>query len=569
MRCVSCDAELTPAARFCAACAAPAPAAPGDSTDALRTALEKALGFQYRVERLLGRGGMGAVYLARELALDREVAIKVLPPERNADDGRARFRREARTAARLSHPNVVSLLTFGEVSGLTYSVLSYVRGESLATRIRREGRLPPEVVARILSEIADALDYAHRQGVVHRDVKPDNVLLDEDSGRAMLTDFGIARAQGVHALTSTGMIVGTPRYMSPEQAAGAPEIDGRSDLYSLGLIGYEMLAGAAPFDGGTPSDMLLQRLSRDPAPLSQRAPETPAWLAAAITRCLARDPAARWPDAQAFRRQLLSGETESDMPAALSTLNTAAQVVALSWAYGAGEWLWAKAVEDRNPFLFFDPHDGNFNPQELLSALCLMPPLLFLMSLHARRKGYSWTAIGRALVRQPRWWMGWYPRPGRAPGDVWSQLPGHVRTARVFLSMGLFIPPILILLGAIDRSAMEHYQRTGSWRGLTLWLGREGGMVLGPSLGAALVLASLATLAAIVGSIRRLRQGPLPRGGETDEVWPVLTRSTANARFWAKLPYRTVLHPPNRVVAPSRTVDPGRSESEGQTRTRA
>jgi hypothetical protein len=541
MQCVSCDAELTPGARFCAACAAPAPQSPGDPSDALRTALEKALGFQYVVLRLLGRGGMGAVYLARELALDREVAIKVLPPERGADEeGHARFRREARTAARLSHPHIVPLLTFGEVAGLAYYVMHYVRGESLAARLGREGRLAPEETARILAEIADALGYAHRQGVVHRDLKPDNVLVDEESGRAMLTDFGIARARGSQALTGTGMIVGTPRYMSPEQAAGAPGIDGRSDLYALGLMGYEMVSGAAAFDAPTPAEQVLQRLSRDPAPLAPRAPEAPAWLTGAIMKCLERDPAARWPDARALRQQLLSGGTESDLPVALGTLNLVAQVAALTWGYGAGHALWRLAT--RQPRVLRVFAEGAFVPDPLLASLSLVPLLLLLMCLDVRREGYPWAAIRRAVVRQPRWWMGWYPRRGRAPGDVWDRLAGHVRGTRVLLSTLLLLAPLVALVNAIDRTTLEHYARTGSLIGLSGWLG-VGPPGLGPLLAGVCVLVAVPTLAAGARSFLRLRRGPLAAVMDNDEIWSVFLRSTGNTRFWSRPLYAGLLAP--------------------------
>ncbi len=189
-------------------------------TDPLRAALERALGAHYEIVRLLGRGGMGAVYLARERALERTVAIKVLPPEVAVSaEAQERFRREARTAAKLTHPNIVPLHTFGEVEGMMYFVMGYVRGESLADRMRRYEKLPPDDARRILSAIADALDYAHRQGVVHRDIKPDNILLEQESGRPMLTDFGIAKAAASgETLTELGTAIGTPHYMSPEQS---------------------------------------------------------------------------------------------------------------------------------------------------------------------------------------------------------------------------------------------------------------------------------------------------------------------------------------------------------------
>jgi serine/threonine-protein kinase len=178
---------------------------------------------------------MGAVYLARERSLERFVAIKVLRPElAEAHDGRERFRREARIAAQLSHPGIVPLHTFGEVGGIWYFVMGYVRGTSLAERLRLEGHIPVDEAHRILTELADALASAHRSGVVHRDIKPANILLDADSGRAVLADFGVAKVgAGDEQLTATGVVIGTPHYMSPEQVLGAHAVDERSDIYSL------------------------------------------------------------------------------------------------------------------------------------------------------------------------------------------------------------------------------------------------------------------------------------------------------------------------------------------------
>lgn len=202
---------------------------------------------------------MGAVYLATEAALEREVAIKVLPPDRGAtQESRDRFRREARTAAKLSHPNIVPLYTFGDVEGTLYFVMGYVKGESLAARLKREGRLLIEDARRILIEIAEALDYAHKRGVIHRDIKPDNVLIEEGTGRALLTDFGVAKALGAgQTMTEVGSVLGTPQYMSPEQAQGKADIDHRSDIYSFGVMGYAMLAGRLPFEGPTPGDVMV------------------------------------------------------------------------------------------------------------------------------------------------------------------------------------------------------------------------------------------------------------------------------------------------------------------------
>src|SRR6476620_6646626 len=205
---------------------------------------------------------MTLVYRARDVRLKRGVAVKLLPPELAfRGDIRQRFLREAEMAARLSHPNIVPIYTVDERDGLVYFVMALVQGGSVGDRLRRTGTLSIAETRRILREVADALAYAHAAGVVHRDIKPDNVLLDADSGRAMVTDFGIARAASDDGdsprLTATGAALGTPAYMSPEQCAGDREIDGRSDLYSLGAVAYQMLTGVAPFSGGnTPSIMM-------------------------------------------------------------------------------------------------------------------------------------------------------------------------------------------------------------------------------------------------------------------------------------------------------------------------
>ena len=275
--------------------------------DRLLDRLVVAVGTQYLVDAEIGRGGMAVVYRATELRLNRRVAIKVLPPELafNADV-RERFLREAQTAAQLSHPGIVPIYTADEREGIVYFVMALVDGESLAQRLVREPRIPISDARRLLAGVADALGYAHAQGVVHRDVKPDNIMLDRVTGRPMVTDFGIARAaQGDTRLTVTGVAIGTPAYMSPEQAVGERELDGRSDLYSLGVIGYQLLAGETPFKASNTPAMLVKHVSEAPRPLSMLRPDTPSALAHAIARALAKKPDDRWPDGAAFRDAIL------------------------------------------------------------------------------------------------------------------------------------------------------------------------------------------------------------------------------------------------------------------------
>jgi len=240
--------------------------------DLLREALGSALGCQYDVLRLLGRGAMGAVYLARERSLERLVAIKVLPPSAfTTPESRERFRREARIAARLAHPHILPLHTFGQVGELDYYVMGYVHGESLAKTLEVQGALPANEARRILRELADALDFAHRHGVIHRDIKPANVLIEDESGRALLADFGVAKnRESDDGLTYTGVALGTPLYMSPEQAAGSRDVDGRSDIYSLGVLAYTMLAGREPFSAVSVQEIVYKHLTEPPPLLRTR-----------------------------------------------------------------------------------------------------------------------------------------------------------------------------------------------------------------------------------------------------------------------------------------------------------
>jgi serine/threonine-protein kinase len=280
-----------------------------DTTLDLFAALQAALGPQYRLERELGRGGMGVVFLATDTTLDRRVAIKVVHPELAPHESiTRRFLAEARTIARLRHPNIVAIHAAGSANGLLYYVMDEVAGESLRQRLTRDGRLSTEETARIVADLALALDAARRAGVVHRDVKPENVLLDVTSGRALLADFGIARAVAAEAGGSTtgqGVAVGTPAYMSPEQAAGE-EIDTRSDLYALGIVAYEMLAGHPPFQG--PHRVVVSKhIAERPVPIQRLRPDAPAELSAAVMRALEKLPADRWQSGEELRRAL-SGE---------------------------------------------------------------------------------------------------------------------------------------------------------------------------------------------------------------------------------------------------------------------
>jgi hypothetical protein len=280
--------------------------APSDQP--LPTRLAQALGDAYTIEGEVGRGGMGVVYRARDERLQRRVAIKVLPPELAfQSDIRERFTREAQTAAKLSHPHIVPIHTVGEGFGLVYFVMGYVDGESVASRIRRRGRLPVEETRRIMAESADALGAAHALSIIHRDIKPDNILLEGSRGRVMVTDFGIAKALSGSSgatLTGAGVAIGTPAFMSPEQAAGEREIDGRSDLYSLGIVTFQMLTGELPFNAPTVAGILMKQITEAAPDVRGRRPDVPEDLALAVSRCLEKDPENRWPTADSLRRAL-------------------------------------------------------------------------------------------------------------------------------------------------------------------------------------------------------------------------------------------------------------------------
>ncbi|MEX2110584.1 MAG: serine/threonine-protein kinase [Gemmatimonadaceae bacterium] len=267
--------------------------------------LQAALAGEYSLERELGRGGMGVVYLARDVQLDRDVAIKVLPAHlaRNTA-ARERFVREARTAAGLSHPHIVPIHRVGEAGGFVFFVMSYVEGETLGELLRTRGPLASADATRVLREVAWALAYAHRRGIVHRDVKPDNILLEAGTGRALVTDFGIAHGgRDPHSVPDAGKIMGSAHFMSPEQAAGAV-VDGRSDIYALGVVGYLAVSGLLPFESKNLPALLVSQATEKPPSVTVAAPGLPPALVAAIDRCLARDRAGRFADGETLAEAL-------------------------------------------------------------------------------------------------------------------------------------------------------------------------------------------------------------------------------------------------------------------------
>ena len=284
-------------------------------------ALQEALAGRYSLERELGRGGMGIVYLARDVALDRLVALKLLPPALAAQPAlRQRFLREARTAAKLSHPHIIPIFAVEEVSNFVFFVMAYVEGETLGQRIRSRGPLPASEATRILREISWALAYAHAQGVVHRDIKADNILLETGSGRALVADFGIARHTDATGVTAVGEIVGTAEYMSPEQASGEA-VDGRSDIYALGVLGFYALSGRPPFEGPNLPAVLAQHITQPAPPVAGAAHGVPSRLARAIDRCLLKAPDQRFQKAEDLGDALAQSlEARRDLPVPIRVL---------------------------------------------------------------------------------------------------------------------------------------------------------------------------------------------------------------------------------------------------------
>src|SRR3954467_15287141 len=310
---------------------------------------------RYRIEREIAHGGMAEVYLARDESLDRLVALKALFPEYAREPSFVeRFRREAQAAANLNHPNIVAIYDWGQESGTYFIVMEYVEGRSLRDLIRTEGRLAAGQAADITAEIASALAFAHRSGVVHRDVKPGNVLLTR-SGNVKVTDFGIARAGTSDALTQTGSVMGTATYFSPEQAQGLA-VDGRSDVYSLGIVLYEMVTGGAPFTGDSPVAVAYKHVREDPVTPSQRNTDVPRDLEQIIMTALAKDPDQRYQTADDMRADLLRfrrGRPLASAPvtAMVAEVPTAATAAQASGAYAAAATMASPQVDDRGRYV--------------------------------------------------------------------------------------------------------------------------------------------------------------------------------------------------------------------------
>ena len=502
------------------------PPPPAPAADPLRDTLAAALGAQYELLVPIGRGAMGAVYLARERFLDRLVAVKVLPSAlAGSADARERFLREARTAARLTHPHIVPLHTFGEAGDTLFYVMGYVDGESLEARLRSMTRLAPDEAARLLAEMADALHYAHAQGVVHRDIKPDNILLDRTTGRAMLADFGIARRNTEGAtLTATGMVVGTPHYMSPEQAAGQRDIDGRSDLYALGVIGYRMLTGRLPFEGSNVMELLAQHMTRPAPPVVE--PGVPAPLAEVVRRALAKDPASRWATGNAMRAALDAGDGDNPDELLPDELQGTAGMGVRAALIGA-VLTEAAVVNAMGGFVSADFTNS------MITMAVLAPAGMFALQLPRAVNHMGWRDAVALAFRQPRWWHGWWPARWRAARDIWVRLPAPIRLARTLDTCAT-----VLSLCAVNGGVWLITRAVPTF-GLATWLVIAGGLL---------------PVALVVPAMWRVRRLTRARGLSMHENQRLITEPATGSSFWQRPEIAALLDAPPLHIASARAL---------------
>jgi predicted Ser/Thr protein kinase len=443
---------------------------------------------RYSIDRELGRGGMGIVYLAREVQLDRHVAIKLLPPDRAVDiDVRGRFVREARMAAKLSHPNIIPIFAVDEVEGFVFYVMAYVEGETLGERVRARGPLSTTEATRVLREVAWALGHAHAQGVVHRDVKPENILLERGSGRALVTDFGIASALGAEEGPA---IAGTPEYMSPEQALGG-ELDARSDVYGLGATAFFAVSGRTPFQGARAVDVVAQQVATPAPSLASVGATVPRRLAHVIERCLAKAPHERPASAQSLADQLGSAvEQRREVPAVLRAFVKRdgrvvgpGAFVAAYLSVGAGFALVAEL--------------GVISAVGILGATLTGIPLA-VMSWGARgilRRGFSQADLGLAFDHEIEQLREEFHAAGRVERPRLNRAAGIVAVSGVTMLIAGIATPILFfgvpwvgpvlsavgglsaLAGAIVRTVLAGRRpQLGVERWRKLWMGRIGSL---------------------------------------------------------------------------------------------
>lgn len=361
--------------------------------------LQRVVAGRYALEREIGRGGMGIVFLARDVALDRPVAIKLLPPYLAAQNLiRERFLQEARLVARLSHPNIVTVFAVEEHGDLVFFVMAYVRGESLSERVARNGPLPPATAVRLIQEVAWGLGYAHANEVIHRDVKPDNILIEQGSGRAMIADFGVAHAAGANRLTGDGQLIGTPDYMSPEQAYGNP-VDGRSDLYSLGATAFFALTGKPVFQAPSPIALVQKHLNEPPPPLGSVRPDLPPELVKAVDRCLAKDPAQRFATGEELAEALaVTGLTEREVPPPIRHYFRQGRSGALGWLMMLTLIIWF------GPWVRIPPDPVSRSAAVFLFLLAMLWPMAFLLRTARRtlQSGLTFDDVREAASLESR-----------------------------------------------------------------------------------------------------------------------------------------------------------------------
>lgn len=311
-----------------------------------RATLQDALGPDYELGDLVGQGGFGRVYAAKDLRLGRRLAVKVIRPDlAGASAFVQRFRQEGVALARLRHPSIVPIYDIKEAQGLIFYTMPFIDGPTLASKLERRGALPPKVAQRVLMELCDAVAATHRAGILHRDIKPSNVILEGALEKVLLTDFGIARVVGAGYDTESGQVLGTPTYMSPEHAGGGGEVDERSDIYSLGVVGYHLLTGRPPFEGASAMAIVVQHASAMPEPIRRRYPSVPFEMADAVERALAKSPAERHQTVMDMWEQLgratffreVGEAAAPERPRAIGALSVACGVMALLFALGA--WL--------------------------------------------------------------------------------------------------------------------------------------------------------------------------------------------------------------------------------------
>ena len=442
------------------------------TSDVLPVALARELSKRYEIQSELGHGGMGRVFLAEDRMLGRRVAIKLLRTnieESEHAELSERFLREARTAARLQHPGIVALYEFGEVDETRYFIMQHVDGESLESRLR-PGPLNEDESAAILADIADALASAHAQKVVHRDIKPSNILLARDTGRAMVADFGIAKSDsGDGALTATQSPIGTPVYMSPEQWAVDKNIDGRSDIYSLGVMAYEMVVGSPPFASASWPKLMNQHCNETPEAMGKRTPTVSSAYSALVMRCLEKDRDARWQSAADLGAALRVLGKEDPDPAALQPLRHVAAYGALG-ALAMGTW-------GTVPISATTPDDMPLFALVVLWAVVTAVPLLWSALVFFGRMRASkgepirWRDALAVGMRVPVWWHAWWPRRWLSSLDRSNELPRRVKkAARWFVGASTAVVILIAVVGfatnaqlSLSEDEWRHVQSTHEW----------------------------------------------------------------------------------------------------------